>query len=154
MKEKLAPYFKWQKMIVLATLDNNNNPYVSNVYFWYDDEFNLYFLSKLERNHSQHILDNWKVAVSIIDTKKYSVVDWDKQALQIQWTAELLEWEDAKQGFEYYKNNIPDIVKLWENFHSWDIFKADWNNIFKINIRNVKIWDEEKYKHWWEIIIF
>lgn len=48
----------------LATVDGGK-PWVATVYYAVDDDLNLYWASPLDTNHSQHIINNQKVAVAI-----------------------------------------------------------------------------------------
>lgn len=75
----LTPYISLTTMIILATMDEQGNPYTSNMYFRVDSEYNFYFQSKNFREHSQHIEKNNKVAWSILNTQKYEKSAKDKK---------------------------------------------------------------------------
>ena len=93
----LSAYISLTKMIILATKDNEWNPYVSNMYFKVDPENNFYFRSKSFRQHSQHIMKRADVAWSIINTEKYEKDAKDKKALQFQGLCTRLSWKDAEK---------------------------------------------------------
>ena len=78
----LKPYIKLTTMMVIATKDENGNPYTANVYFRVDEKYNFYFISNLRREHSNHILSDDSVAWSIINTEQYKAIDKDKKGLQ------------------------------------------------------------------------
>ena len=75
----LKPYIHLTSMMVLATKDENGNPYTANVYFKSDEDHNFYFISNLRREHSNHILKNDSVAWSIINTEQFVIDDRDKK---------------------------------------------------------------------------
>lgn len=56
----------------LATV-HDNKPWVCEVHFVYDDELNLYFVSKLTTRHSQEIAKNPQVAGNIV--KQHSLTE-------------------------------------------------------------------------------
>ena len=49
----------------LATV-RDNKPWVCEVHFIYDDDLNIYFMSKVSRRHSQEIADNPYVSGTIV----------------------------------------------------------------------------------------
>lgn len=49
----------------IATSENNR-PWISEVHFAYDEELNLYFISRPSRRHSQEIAKNNQIAGNII----------------------------------------------------------------------------------------
>lgn len=76
MKELIKEYLKSKKDMQLATTANGQ-PWICTVYYFYDDDFNLYWTSGRSRQHSLEILNDSRTAVTIVkDTKR-------KQALQI-----------------------------------------------------------------------
>lgn len=69
-------YLDTMKLMQLATI-NNGQPWICSVYFVTDDNFNLYWMSARERQHSQEILSNPNVAITVVKDAER------KQALQI-----------------------------------------------------------------------
>jgi|GEM_PF-379466 len=83
---KLAQeYFSSVKPMQLATI-SNGQPWICTVYFVADEDFNLYWMSARERQHSREIAKNSKVAVAVVKDSER------KQALQI--TGEACEVSD------------------------------------------------------------
>lgn len=80
----LTPYLDLTSMIVLATIDENGNPYTVNMYYKVDKEYNFYFKSKQFREHSKHIVENNLVGWSVINTERYIPSSKDKKGLQFQ----------------------------------------------------------------------
>lgn len=138
----LEKYLSLTKMMILATNDSTGNPYTANVYFKADKENNFYFRSKYYREHSQHIINNWKTARSIINTEKFKKEDNTKKWLQFQWSAIMLKWEE----FETTSKNI-----YWID-QKYDDLTDSCSRIFKCSPNKVKIRDEAKY--WWNWFIY
>lgn len=54
--------------MTIATSNNKGEPWISNVYFVCDDEFNLYWYSSKKTQHSQLINSNPKIAFCIFNS--------------------------------------------------------------------------------------
>lgn len=131
----LNPYISLTTMMVLATRDEQWNPYTSNMYFKVDEEYNFYFQSKTFREHSKHIERSNSVAWSVINTEKYEKSDDDKKWLQFIWVAEMLTWKEAeKVQTELY----------WKEMTFFEILQSG-HMIYKCTPSKVKIWDETLY---------
>ena len=153
--KNLKKYFENTKIMVIWTVDEKWNPYSSTVYFGYDEEYNLYFLSNLRGEHAKHILSNWKISAWIINSEKYDILDKDKQWLQIQWNCKLIEDDiEAMQWFKYIVKHVPNVEKLWENKPACQVLKEWWHRIFKFKPNKIKIWDEGLYSDEWKEVIF
>ncbi len=131
----LKPYIWLTNMMILATKDDSWNPYTSNVYFRCDEDYTFYFKSKIDREHSKHILDNGIVAWSILNTEKYEISDKGKKWLQFQWTARVLKWSEAE-------NINKEIYAVDTSFAQ---MQEKWHYIFSCTPTKVKIWDDEIY---------
>lgn len=128
----LKPYISLTTMIVLATIDEQWNPYTSNMYFRVDEEYNFYFKSKASREHSQHIVKNTNVAWSILNSEKYSLSSKDKKWLQFKGTAEMLTGKRAEEiNKELYWKEM-SFFEMMQNGHM----------IYKCTPSRVKIYDE------------
>lgn len=128
-------YIWFTTMMILATKDEFSNPYTSNVYFKYDNNYKFYFESKIYREHSKHIINNSNIAWSIINTEKYKKDDKDKKWLQFQWNARILKWSEAEEINK----------KIYNIERSFSEMEKEWHYIFECTPKNVKIWDEEIY---------
>ena len=69
-KEKIRKivfnYLKSCRLMQVAVTDGDN-PSIFNCWFSYDDQFNFYFISPEDANHSQILNNNPNVAISITD---------------------------------------------------------------------------------------
>lgn len=84
----------------------NNQPWVASVYFAYDNLWNLYWISRPARRHSEEIKDNEKVAGTIVLPHTHGE---KARGLQFQGIAKQLKGEEAKRGMECYSKCYPDV---------------------------------------------
>ncbi|OGY39552.1 MAG: hypothetical protein A2418_03300 [Candidatus Brennerbacteria bacterium RIFOXYC1_FULL_41_11] len=66
IKQHVLNFLKTNKLMSVATF--GSYPWIANVYYVFDDEMNLYFLSGEKTLHCQQISQNEKVAVAIVDS--------------------------------------------------------------------------------------
>lgn len=140
----LQTYLDLTSMMVLATKDEQGNPYTSNVYFICDQKWKFYFRSKAYREHCKHIVENKTIAWSILNTQKFAKEAPDKKWLQFLGTARVL------QG-----NEIVHIDStLYGNNSTAQQLEAAGQYIVECTPTQVKIWNEELYWVEWKIEIY
>lgn len=105
VKQLIKAYLKEAKMMQLAT-SVDNQPWVCNVWFAFDNDLNIYWFSATSRRHSEDIIKNNKVAAAIV----LSLTPKDPpRGLQIQGIAEVLtRKEDIEKAMSVYKDRIFD----------------------------------------------
>jgi len=140
----LSPYISLTTMIVLATIDEDWNPYTSNMYFRVDEDYNFYFQSKTFREHSKHIEQNNSVAWSILNSEKYEKSAKDKKWLQFQGKAEMLSGKEAEKIKKELYGKEMTFFEILQSGHM----------IYKCTPNRVKIWDETLYGWEWKVIEF
>jgi uncharacterized protein YhbP (UPF0306 family) len=84
LRSEISAYFGSVKMMHLATSDGEN-PWVCNVWFASDNDFNIYWISSTNRRHSQEIARNPHVAASFCIPSDPS--DTSAGALQLEGVA-------------------------------------------------------------------
>jgi uncharacterized protein YhbP (UPF0306 family) len=143
-KDAFLQYLQAQKysLGVLATLSESGLPYPSNVFFGWDDNVNLYFASKRHRAHSQHLFKNPHVAVSFINSHKYTIDSPDKVGVQIQGMCRELQGQEAQDAFKHYAANILGAV---DTIATEELDNPEGHSIFKIDITFAKVWDEQAF---------
>ena len=111
----IAEYLSTTKMMQIAT-SVEDTPWCCTVYFAYDDDWNLYWISKPEQRHSKEIVENPKVAGTIA---------YDQQppqrtvrGLQFEGTAELLSGEEEERASKYYIQQLDREASLLEDIRS------------------------------------
>jgi len=144
--ETIEPYLKNVKLLAIASF--NTQPWIATVFYCYDEELNLYFLSRLVRRHSQEILKNAQVAVAIADQNQ--IFGNEMKGLQIEGTCMPLSGEEARNAFAFYKQRFPKVegfmpeeglTRYVESFSKGEIIHRIW----KVIPTKIKIFDESKY---------
>lgn len=131
----LKPYISLTTMMVLATIDDLGSPYVSDMYFRTDDDYNFYFKSKSFREHSKHIEEINHVAWSVVNTEKYEESEKNKKGLQFQWVAQMLTGEEAEKIMEDIYGEEMTFDEILQSGHM----------IYRCAPDSVKVYDETLY---------
>ena len=87
IKKRIFEVLKQTHLMSLGVSDKNG-PWIADVIFIYDNEFNLYWMSDPEARHSEAILENNKVAGSITNSTKSRETNF---GIQFEGIAEKLE---------------------------------------------------------------
>jgi len=131
------------KHMVISTADISGKPWVSPVFFVYDSEYNLYWISSKNTRHSQNIRENNRIAIvvfgTIPDSNKNDGVYFDAEAEEL---SDISKIEDAikilnekQQSDKYMITSIDEV----SNHASWRIYKA----VLKEVSKRVDIIDSE-----------
>jgi uncharacterized protein YhbP (UPF0306 family) len=88
-----------QMMQVITT--RGDQGWGTTVYFAYDNDLNLYWISRPERRHSQEIESNPKVGGVIV---KFHTYGEKVRGLQLEGIAERLQGEEAERGLAVYSS--------------------------------------------------
>lgn len=131
VKEYLAD----NKHMQLATV-SDGSPWICTVYFVADDDFNLYWMSARERQHSVEISNDSKAAITVVrDTER-------KQALQLTGNAHEVADDDLERVNELYQSKFgPKDYNLGEIKQHQPTGRAFW--VFKP--KTVSLWDEVNF---------
>ena len=130
----------------LATV-KDNKPWVCEVHFSYDDELNLYFASSSQSRHAQELIDNPRVAGTIV-TQHHK--DQVTRGTDFEGVAKMLSSEEAK-GTAYRAY----VARYGESESLLDEIRKDGNvRFFKINVENFYLVDSynggrNKYRLSW-----
>jgi uncharacterized protein YhbP (UPF0306 family) len=113
-------------------------PWIATLYYTFDKNLNIYFLSDPETLHAKQIIQNPKVSVSIANSSQN--INKPKRGLQISGIAE----------------QISDIAKIRHAFNIWKsdlgvvnpklTYKAITGKMFKITPKRIKLFDQELFK--------
>lgn len=140
-KKDVLEFLASKKLMVLAT--NGEHPWIANVFYSFDNDLNLYFISNPATIHGRHLEKNNKVAASIVDSHQkpsdskkglqiYGIVEKVSAANKIQYA--LRHWKD------FLNLNRPDISL--ENMKK-GLYKG---RIYKLTPKKIKLFDQEKFK--------
>jgi uncharacterized protein YhbP (UPF0306 family) len=111
----------------VATADKYGKPWVSPVFFVYDDEYNLYWVSNKDAIHSNNIKENSQVAIVVVGKLPDETTDgvyFDSEAIELQDEFEIKKamelYIQRKQSDRFMIKSLNDIT----GDASWRIYKA------------------------------
>ena len=135
MEDLIQQYLTEKKDMQLATVANGQ-PWICTVYFVADDNFNLYWMSARERQHSVEIANDSKVAITVVrDAER-------KQALQITGNAYEVSDEELEHANELYQSKFGskeyDLAEIKQHKSTG---RAYW--VFKPT--KISLWDEVNF---------
>lgn len=135
-KEILLQFLAKHKLMAVATSDDF--PWIASVYYSYDNDLNLYFLSSPSTLHARQILKNPKVAVAITDS--HQEINDTKRGLQLSGVAHQIS------GIAKIKH----VLALWKTslgvVDPTLTYKAVIGSMFKITPKRIKLFDQELFK--------
>lgn len=117
-KQQVLDFLKQHTLMAVATY--GSHPWIANVYYVFDSELNLYFLSSPNTLHCQQITKNDNVAVSIVDSHQ-DVNHKPKIGLQL--------WGKAQQISDAAK--VKYAVDLWKSSLGVSNDKISYANMVK-----------------------
>lgn len=138
VRDHLSKYYLMQ----VATY--GKHPWIASVYYSFDKDLNLYFISDPTTLHCQQIKENPKVSVAVVDSNQPPSVK-EKIGLQM--------WGNATQVSN--KNKVAHLLKLWKstkNLTSNALPLEELRSallegrVYKIEPKVIKIFDSLKYK--------
>jgi len=147
-----AKKFDWKRYLIecmqstdfcsIATVDTKgvwSNP----VYFAWDDQFNLYFISQMSSRHMQNLKRNPRISVSIYRTEQKG----DVAGIQLEGETTIISKKDGKDEIEhayhvYYgrAGHGPDVQR-YLNDPTWLYVKITPEQIYYFDTR---FFDEER----------
>lgn len=112
VEELLKQYLPSVNIMQLAT-SVNDQPWTCTVHYYSDNNFNLFWLSTVDRRHSQEIKQNPRVSAAIVihentPTEKYII------GISVEGTAELVDeknGEKALNGYAKKHHSSPGFIE-------------------------------------------
>lgn len=137
LTKKLVLHFLTNhKLMTIATF--GEFPWIASVYYTFDQNLNLYFLSDPSTLHVKQILRNSKVSVAISDS--HQDINKEKRGLQLSGIAQQIS------GFAKIKH----VLTLWKtNLGVVDptlTYKVVVGSMFKIIPKRIKLFDQKLFK--------
>lgn len=135
-KDLVLKFLKTNKLMAVATC--GEFPWIASVYYTFDNDLNLYFLSAPSTLHAKQILKNPKVAVSIANSSQD--IDKPKRGLQVSGVAHQISGlAKVKHALELWKSNLGVVdPKL--------TYKVVTGSMFKISPKKIKLFDQDLFK--------
>lgn len=140
-KDKLLEFLKSQKLLVIATQDENS-PWICSVYYSINNNFEIFYVSSPKTNHSKHIEKNAEVAFSISWYNENDLTD--RKAVQGKGKCEFLTDENKiKELLE----NHHKYYSLWKEVITFDAIKngAIESKPYIIRPSYMKFWNDKLY---------
>lgn len=116
------------RYLTIASTDKNGKPWITPVFFAYDDDLNLYWVSGKNARHSENVRANPQVAIVIFDSTEG---EGEGDAIYIEAeTQELKSNKEIEKGMRYYDARASKAkfkVKKPENVKGeseWRFYKA------------------------------
>lgn len=135
-KKQVLGFLAKHKLMAVAT--TGDFPWIASVYYVFDDDLNLYFLSGPKTLHVQQILRNPQVAVATADGNQD--INKPKKGLQVSGIAEQISGlEKVEYALELWKNNLGVIDPQLTA-------QAVKSSMFKIVPQRIKLFDQELFK--------
>jgi len=140
-KKDVLDFLKLHKLMCLAT--SGKHPWTAWVFYCFDNDLNIYFISAPSTLHGKQMEKNNQVAAAIADShQKPSDV---KKGLQIFGTVERIA------GI----NKIRYAIRLWKDFLSVERPDITFENMkkglykgrmYRLTPKKIKLFDQDKFK--------
>jgi len=140
-KKDVFDFLRLHKLMTVATY--GDHPWIASVFYSFDKDLNIYFISTPTTIHGRQMEKNKKVAAAIADShQKPSDV---KRGLQIYGVVERIS----------SINKINYAIRLWKDFlnvHSPDISLENMKKglykgrMYRLTPKKIKLFDQEKFK--------
>lgn len=137
-EEVVRLYLPKVNVMQLATA-SDNKPWACTIHYYNDDNLNLYWISTLERRHSQDIAANPNVAATVMVHENNADEPY-VIGITIEGTAELLDEPDDKIVLDY-------ISKLNQTPSLMDDIRAGRNphRFYKLTPKSIVLFDNKNF---------
>src|SRR3989344_3839743 len=140
-KQHVLDFLKKHQLMVVATY--GEHPWIASVYYSFDQNLNLYFLSDPDTLHCQQIAINPEVAVAIADSRQKP--NEFKKGLQIYGVAtQISDANKIKNALSLWKQTlqVTDPELTYQNM----LKKIVKGRMYKITPRKIKFFNQELFK--------
>lgn len=139
-------------LLSMASIKAGNTSWINTAYFGYTSKLALYFLSPPTAQHSQNILLNGAVAVSIFDSHQLSASQ--KRGIQLFGVCRRAVGLEIAEGLDVYSERFPSISGVIKSPEDFDkgIIKS---KLYIILPKEIKIFDEQIFgeEKWVTVIL-
>ena len=139
-RAKLLDFLKSQRFLVIGT--QGDDPWIVNVFHGTDDNFNIYFVSEEETEHSRHILQNPTVTFSTVWFNPNNHVD--RKGVQGRGICRIANSDmEIEEGIKLHNTNFPEFKETL----TADYIRSEENKsrVWIIKPSLIKHWDDELY---------
>jgi len=141
-RKHLQEFLEDRKLLTIATVDSEGNPWASNVYYSIDDDLNIFFVSPPDTNHSQHIERDPRVSFSVVWYDEDNLVD--RKA--VQGIGDCKKVTNPKEIMKFLKNHHK-TYPIWKNALTYSRMKDKIisSRPYVIKPSYMKFWNDELY---------
>ena len=143
-KEKIRKivfnYLKSCRLMQVAVTDGDN-PSIFNCWFSYDDQFNFYFISPEDANHSQILNNNPNVAISITDMQLNKEFGQDVVGISFVGKAKQPKGKELLSAYVNFLKRYPK-VGMYIKYISNNKLDLSLTKIYKIETDKLILYDE------------
>ncbi len=143
LTKSLIKEFLGQHQLMTLATSGHDHPWIAVVYYTFDQDLNLYFLSSPETLHCRHLVHNKQVAISISDSRQK--VSDKKKGLQIYGLADQVSRADKiKHVLKMWKRaiGVKDPQLSYENMMG----KVIKSKIYKVTPKKIKFFNQELFE--------
>lgn len=127
-------------LLSMASIKDGNASWINTAYFGYSLKLALYFLSPPSAQHSQNIISNGAVAVSIFDSHQLPASQ--KRGIQLFGICRRAVGTEISEGLDVYSERFPSISQVIKSPEDFDKGILE-SKLYIILPREIKIFDEE-----------
>src|SRR3990172_7577213 len=148
LKKLVKDYIKEANLMQLATV-KDKKPWVATVWFAYDNDFNLYFVSRYNRRHSLEIAKNPHVAGAIV--KPHKTLGDKTQGGQFEGKCQEVKGKEVAKGNFLFAKRFPKVTKFILSPKEIIEAKKEITKgkiphlLYKITPRNIVLFDEVNF---------
>ncbi|MBI4177353.1 MAG: pyridoxamine 5'-phosphate oxidase family protein [Candidatus Aenigmarchaeota archaeon] len=143
MKENLRKsalrYMESVKIMTLATSDKSI-PWASVLFYAFDKQFNIYFLSRHFRRHSIEISKNPRVAGTIV--KPQGTFNAPNTGIQFEGSAKMLDGKELEFAYKIFMDRYPSAKKTAA---SAGVLGAGEVRMYKIKPHRLILQDQKRF---------
>lgn len=137
----ITDYLKEAKLMQIATA-KGNRPWVATVWFAYDSELNLYFISRKSRRHSLEMNANPNVAGAI--AKPHETLGVKTRGIQFEGKASEVPVLELPKAFRIFTKRFPKTTAYVKSVK--DILKnITQQRFYKIKPSRIVLFDEVNF---------
>lgn len=142
--EKLIREYLSKGALMQVSTTRDNQPWVCNVWYSYDKDLNLYFISGNYRRHSEEIRDNEKVACAIVHPiYEEAGAEQPNRGITLEGRAEELNILKSGKAFDNFMKRWPKATKY---VTKKDLLKnLTKTRFYKVTPETIVLFDEENY---------
>ena len=141
LRELVSNYLREAKLMQIATV-KDNKPWVATVWYAFDDDLNLYFISRKTRRHSVELGKNSAIAGAIV--KQHKTLGVKTRGIQFEGNATEVSILELPKSFNLFVKRFPKAKKFMISVRAIIKNITD-HHIYKIVPSSIVLFDEVNF---------